>query len=572
MPRIAFINPLTLPIDLIESTLNKEVPSMQNLSQEGISLPMGIMYLSSYIKKHRPNFKVDLVDYRVDFLKINEYKTLDQFITEVAEKHLTEAPDILAFSVLVSSSHHFFKRSLTLLKQMYPKATVILGGFHATNFTKELMQLPEIDFIFRGEGEYALNEFLQNFEDGVTKEIDGVISRSTDLSQPFLKCTPIASMDENPMPDYELIPMDVYSRVNTRMVIKKQEGKEVLSADIMTSLGCPFKCTFCSSRTVHGLAMRYKSIENVVAEVKYLHEKYGVTLFMPEDDLFTVHRTRTINLLRELRNLKIPGFRMQYPVALAVNTLSYEVIDELIASGMDVASLAIESGSDYTQKHIINKGVKLDKAIDWVNYLREKNIPVRTSFILGLPNETRAMMQESIDYAIKLGADWYDFFIATPLAGTVMCQQFVDMGYVPNDIDIISRGYYAQRNFDTPEISAKDLSDLVYRANLICNFVNNVNFRLKNWEKAYNLFAPIAGKYKFHLIAHDCLWRCSQSMGNQEQAEKHLNDVIEAVKSDTRAVEMFEKYGDLLSPEIRNAVYERVPAMSATKIIAAAAV
>ena len=154
MAHILFINPLTLPMDLIEKTLNKDAPGMQNLSQEGISLPMGIMYLSSYIKKHQPSYTVGLVDYRVDFLRIREYETLESFIREVALKFADKEPDILAFSVLVSSSHDFFKKSLTILKQMWPKATVIIGGFHATNFTAEIIKIPEIDFIFRGEGEY----------------------------------------------------------------------------------------------------------------------------------------------------------------------------------------------------------------------------------------------------------------------------------------------------------------------------------------------------------------------------------------------------------------------------------
>ncbi len=566
MPRIVFVNPLTLPIDLIEKTLNRETPSMQNLSQEGISLPMGIMYLSSFIKQQQPNWSVELIDYRVDFLNIHQFETLDQFITDVARLHIQEEPEILAFSVLVSSSHHFFKESLHLLKKLWPRAKVILGGFHATNFTKELLALPEIDFIFRGEGEYALTEFLglyPNFDD---VNIPGVVSRKTDLSQPLEKCRSLENMDVNPMPDYELIPMDQYATINTRMVIKKSEKGEVRSADIMTSLGCPFKCTFCSSRTVHGLTMRYKSIENVVAEVKHLHEKYGVTMFLPEDDLFTANRKRTIDLLRALRELKIPNFRMQFPVALAVNTLSYEVIDELIASGLDVASLAIESGSEYTQKHIINKGVKLDKAIQWVNYFREKEIPVRTSFILGLPNETREMMQESIDYAIKLGADWYDFFIATPLAGTVMCQEFVDMGYVPEDIDVISRGYYALRNFDTPEISARDLSDLVYKANLICNFVNNVNFRLGRFEKAIELFLPVAQKHKFHLVAHDCLRRCAIALNRMEEAATHLQDMIQAIRDDERALEMYRKYGDLLCDDTRQAITGAIPELAVIEV------
>ncbi len=111
--------------------------------------------------------------------------------------------------------------------------------------------------------------------------------------------------------------------------------------------------------------MRYKSIENVVAEFRLLYERYGVTLFMPEDDLFTANKKRTLALLEAIRALGIPGFRMQFPVALAVNTLTHEVIDSLIKSGLDVASLAIESGSADTQHRIIKKDVNLDKAREW---------------------------------------------------------------------------------------------------------------------------------------------------------------------------------------------------------------
>jgi len=561
MTRIAFVNPLTLPLDLVENSWTKGVPGIQTLAQEGISLPMGIMYLSAYIKRHLPYVAVDLIDYRIEYPNLTNHADLDSFIRNIALVDVPEPPDILAFSLVVSSSHLFFKRALLVLKAMWPKATVILGGFHATNFTAQLLEMPEVDYVFRGESEYALKDFLVSYPNN-TASIQGVIPRSHRYFGNFSLCTPLATMDDNPMPDYSLPDMARYVVGNTRMVIKQTGDKAHRSANIMTSLGCPFTCTFCAARTVHGRKIRYKSIENVVAEFRYLHEHHGVTLFMPEDDLFTANKKRTLALLEAVRSLKIPGFRMQFPVALSVNTLSYELIDSLIESGLDVASLAIESGSADTQHRIIKKDVDLNKAREWVRYFRSKGLPIRTSFILGFPGETRAMMDESIEYARTLGADWYDFFIATPLAGSEMCQEFVDLGYLPDDIEVISRGYYSRRNFDTPEIASDDLVDLVYRANLLCNFKDNINLQLGNWTKGLDLFTPIARKYPFHIIAQDCLRRCYEGLGNASGAAAVLEAMKYAYRNHHRAREMAEKFGDLLSPVTQERILVSEPASS----------
>lgn len=228
----------------------------------------------------------------------------------------------------------------------------------------------------------------------------------------------------------------------------------------------------------------------------------------------------------------------------------------MIESGLDVASLAIESGSPDTQHRIIKKDVDLDKAREWVRYLRNKDIPIRTSFILGFPGETRSMMDESIEYARTLGADWYDFFIATPLAGSEMCQEFVDLGYMPDNIEVISRGYYSRRNFDTPEVASVDLEDLVYRANLLCNFKHNINLQLGRWEKALQLFVPIATKYPFHVLALDCIRCCHESLGKDEEAAATLKDIVKVLQQDGRARSMANKYGDLLSASVQASCHE----------------
>ena len=132
-----------------------------------------------------------------------------------------------------------------------------------------------------------------------------------------------------------------------------------------------------------------------------------------------------------------------------------------------------------------------------------------------------------------------------------MCQEFIDLGYLPDDVQVISRGYYSKRNFDTPEISSGDLEDLVYRANLICNFTDNINMQLGNWERALQLFEPIASKYPFHVVALDCVRRCHEALGDSMEALATLQLIGNSLLHDHRARSMAMKYGDLLSEPVQ---------------------
>lgn len=549
MGNLVFVSPLTLPMEIIELNLsNKDLP-VETLAQEGLAMPMGIMYLSSYIKRHNSIDNIGLIDYRINSGRISEFSNLQNFIREIAQKSIDFTPDIIAFSVIVSTSHKFFIKCLDILKSIWPNAVVIAGGFHPTNFTKELLENNNIDYVFRGEGEVALSEFIDAYFNKEDINIHGVYSRP-DIGNGHLElCKYITQLDEISLPDYDLINMEKYTTGNTRQVIKKTEKGIVRSANLMTTRGCPFKCTFCSSHTVHSRTVRYRSIESVIKEVRYLHEKYGVTLFMPEDDLFTSNKKRTLNLLKSLEDLNIPNFTMQFPVALSVNTLDDEVLSALISSGMNVASLAIESGSEFVQKKIIKKNVNLNKAKRIVKFLHERKIPVRCSFVMGFPRETKEHLRETIEYAKELCADWNDFFIATPLPGSEMCNEFLELGYIPNDIELLSLGYYSKRVFDTSEIAADELIELVYRANLECNFVHNINMVEKRWEEAIKVFEPIVTKYPFHIVGWHCIMICKKALAIDDEILGINNKIKDLIKTDPRAAQMYQKYSDLL-PEV----------------------
>jgi len=408
------------------------LPSVPKGAQQIKSMPMGILYLSAYIKAYTDC----------------EVKMLD-----IGEEPEDWIPDIIAYSVIFSSSHSHFVEKVAELKKVFPDALTIAGGNHATNAFEEIGR--HVDNVFLGEAELTLTHCLKN--GFPSKYIKSELMDITDMLQP----------------DWDLIDMDKYINSDNRAM---QTDKK--TATIITSRGCPFKCTFCAAHTVHGRKLRLRSIDSVVEEVKELNERYGVTLFIIEDDLFCAPKSRGLGLLKRFRELKIDGFEMRFPSAFSVKILDEDIINALIESGTDIFNIAIESGHPRIQKEI-KKEVPLDKAKKLVAYVRSKGKVARVYFMLGFPGETREDMQVTIDYAISLKADWCRFAAATPLIGSEMYQSFLP--FLPNDI--WEGTHFGRRCFDTPGVSGEELTALVREAHNYVNYLHGPYFGSGQIEK-----------------------------------------------------------------------------------------
>ncbi|MCK9602768.1 MAG: radical SAM protein [Candidatus Omnitrophica bacterium] len=537
---VLFINLPYLPYDTILEKIRNEDKIAHRLE-----MPLGILYLSAYLKKHNHLCDIRLLDYSLHIDDIRTYSNIDNFIKSLAKK-VDFVPDILAFSAMFSTSHRFFVETLDILKSLWPKVTTIAGGNHATNAVGKLLELENLDYVAIGEAEASFSEFVSQIAASKQINIKGIYAKK-DIHSAASFSSPgyIEDLDSLPFPDWDLLNMAAYINSKGR---KRNigESKESRCATIMTSRGCPFCCTFCAAHTVHGRRVRYRSVENILEEVKLLYRAYEITLFIPEDDMFTQDKQRTLNLLSAFKELNIPGLELQFPNALSINTLSEEVLDALINSGMKVACLAIESGSEYVQKNVIKKNCNLKKAKEYVEYLGDKGTIVRCYYILGFPGETKEQMMETVEYAKYLNADWSVFSIATPLLGSEMYNQFLQMGCITGELYWGVNASYAKRNFDTKEITAEELNAFAYQANIDVNFIHNPNIVNGNFTRAIEIFNDIVIHFPFHIIAWHCLMRCYQGLGDIEKAKEITRKIAVLINSDKRSAEMFAKYGRLL--------------------------
>ncbi len=539
-PNVAFVNLPTISVDGILGGTNV---------YPAVSMPLGIMYLSSAIKESAGVKFVELIDYNIETLNRGKYGSIENFISNVARDSVERSPDILAVSFMFSFSVEFFRRMMPILREMWPDTTVVVGGMHATNDVHGLLARPDVDWVARGEAELGFAQFIRQMAEGVPPDVRGFFNKTAITghgTRVLDRCLMVEDLDRLPFPDWDLLDMDAY--VNSPYSRKRNFGaaREARMASIMTSRGCPFHCTFCSSHTVHGREMRYRSQENVLEEIRILNKRWDVNLFVPEDDMFTIKKERIVGLLDAIDGLNIENMEMQFPNALSVNTLDKDVIEALRRAGMSVLTLAIESGSDYVQKHIIKKRCSLDRARDLVAYAVSHDIYVRCYFILGFPGETVENMKETVAFARDLGADWCEFMVAMPLIGSEMFQEFSDMGVLSND-DRSWTGTYRDRSFDTPEISADDLEKLAYRANLDVNFINNAKMRSGNYKKALVEFEDVLVRHTFHIIALYCKALCHKHMGDSVAAVEAMDRIHHLIETDGRSRKMFDEYGDLIS-------------------------
>jgi len=293
-----------------------------------------------------------------------------------------------------------------------------------------------------------------------------------------------------------------------------------------------------------GRKMRYRSVDNVIEEILQLNKRFGVNKYVPEDDLFTANRRKVIPLLDEIEKLRagIDGFELAFPNALSVNTLFDEVMDALIRAGMVVTDIAIESGSPYVQRNIIKKNVKLDRGIHVVRYLRSRGVTARANIIFGFPRETKAMMQETVDYVYELGADWIDSYVAAPLCGSEMFDQFVDMGVIEASRNTWGNVFYTERTFDTEEISAAEIKHAVYALNLRANFRDNINYREGKFETCTKSFEHIMKYHPHHIFALFMLAKIQLQLRNIDGSKTALKNIRKLIENNEQSKELYDEY------------------------------
>ena len=183
---------------------------------------------------------------------------------------------------------------------------------------------------------------------------------------------------------------------------------------VLASRGCPYKCIYCLAPVVSGRRDRWRSVSSVVAEIRECVEKHGITSIHLEADEFTLRRKWVLELCEKLQALEHP---VSWVCNSRVDTVDYELVRHMKASGCWLISLGVESGSQEMLDKM-RKNATLEQARSAVEACRKAGVLTYCYFVIGLPWESHKSARETIEFAVDLNPDFAEFYIAYPFKGT----------------------------------------------------------------------------------------------------------------------------------------------------------
>ncbi|MFJ9633976.1 B12-binding domain-containing radical SAM protein [Streptomyces sp. NPDC101175] len=306
-------------------------------------------------------------------------------------------------------------------------AKVILGGPHTEVYAHENLFHDAIDYVGVGEGITIMPELAEALEQGEKPEgIRGLVTREHDGG-----AAPMVNLEDVGWPSREGLPMNSYYSIMAPRPF----------ATMISSRGCPFKCSFCFKQAVDKKSM-YRSPEDVVGEMTELKDRWGVKEIMFYDDVFTLHRGR----VREICSLiGEQGLKVRWEAPTRVDLVPEPLLRSMAGAGCVRLRFGIEHGDPEILKRM-RKESDIEKIEGAVTSAHEAGIKGFGYFIVGWLGETVEQFRATIDLACRIPLDYASFYTATPLPGTPLHTESVAAGQIPADYwDRFVRGEFDAR-------------------------------------------------------------------------------------------------------------------------------
>lgn len=468
-----------------------------------LSLPLGLLYLAAVLEKE--GFDVSVLD-----CKISEKTRVKKLSANQTHHGLEDAdfkalikkenPDIVGVSCMFTAQFENYLKDTKLIKQVNPNIFIVGGGPHFSVIDKNfLLTNQDTDCYVSGEGE---KPFLEVVKAKRAKKsligIEGVttIERSRNGENNKITSTPRAEvllrdseLDTLPLPAYHKINMPMYfdyqlngcSGYDTPISARlDQGGKKTVS--MITSRGCPYRCTFCSISLHMGKPVRAHSAKCVVDHIEFLINKYGVEHIFFEDDNLTFKMERTREYCETILKRGI-NFTWTTPNGVRADKLDYDLLKLMKESGCTGLIIGTESGDQDTLTNIIKKDLSIETVVQVAKWCHKLNIPLVQFLVIGFPGETKNKIQRTIDFAVEM----YEKYgvtpllnIATPLIGTELYDVVVKNNLLAEDVTphALSGATQPVRGkgmIKTNEFSPEDLKDFSIKMNTLISKIN-LNF------------------------------------------------------------------------------------------------
>jgi radical SAM superfamily enzyme YgiQ (UPF0313 family) len=348
-------------------------------------------------------------------------------VEEVARQVAALAPDHVGISATTISIHNA-ARIAAALRTLAPAAVVTVGGPHVSAIPERtLSEFPAFDYGIVGEGERSYLELIARLDgDGDAGGVPGLVWREdgrvrANPRAPFLDGE---ELDRLPEPAWDLL-----DHFPLRFQPNVFNYRHTPVASFVASRGCPFSCSFCD-RSTSGRRGRFHGVDYVVEVCRRL-EAMGVRHVLFYDDLFTVNRSRVVELCERFL---ASGFRFTWSCNSHPNLLDGPTLRLMRRAGCWQIAYGIESGSQRVLD-VVKREVRIPRMLETLRATRAAGIRVKGLFMMAHPTEDETSLAETVAFLRTAPLDLVQITKFTPYPGTPSYATIRSHGHFDEDWD-----------------------------------------------------------------------------------------------------------------------------------------
>jgi anaerobic magnesium-protoporphyrin IX monomethyl ester cyclase len=396
-----------------------------NIVESPKDISLGLAIISSLLKQH--NHQVELID--------TTFKLTDE---EIINKAKQFQPDYIA----VTAATNDLDNAIRITNIIKGNAKTICGGYHATVAPEDCIK--HFDIVAIGEAEQSLIKLLENPDNTnipnlwIKTPTEIIKNKLSQLNQ---------DLDTLPFADREIFDYQKYINSNRGL------------ATFMSSKGCPFLCSYCINKVLidkykgKGKFLRFRSIHNLIKEIKEVTTKYKVKEIEFYDDTFTLNKER----LKEFSEIYPKEIGLPFYINARVNAVTKEDFELLKKAGCVRVSLGIESGNPKLRNEVLKRFQTNQQIIDTFKWARQANLKTYSFNMIGIPYETKQTIKDTIELNKKCKPDFIGVSIFNAYKGTELYDICKNKGWL---IENNSSSYFQSSNVKHPNFTVKELKKI----------------------------------------------------------------------------------------------------------------
>ncbi len=469
-------------------------PPLQRLSEvRNAYFPLGLGYLAAVLDAHGSYVRIynadkgpeekDFYPISSNWERIRRHQRYVEGLrndshpvwAEIRETISKFEPDVVGLTIMTTTLPSAFKVA-SICKEYSRNSIIIAGGIHPTVEPERVLRNKDIDFLVAGEGEQTLLELLEAIrsEGRALNRIHGLAYRQNGSFNWNGARALYPNIDKIPFPARHL-------------VLRPELYTPSEMAHLVTSRGCPYRCTFCEAHKLWTRRARFRTPENVISEIRSVIDEYHSHDFRFNDDSFTVNRKRVMEICRRIIEEKLD---IGWTCLSRVDLVDDELLAMMKEAGCQSISFGIESGSERILK-LIKKDTNRDMIFQAVRQVRKNKIKFSTCFMIGLPFETREDIDQSLQMMKRIRPDLVNVCTFTPYPGSEIYEECQKQGLIPEDIDWGMYSHHSPYNRffrNMPEQEFQWLLDTMVKTSDLCNARLNVPYLLEHLRRRWRYY------------------------------------------------------------------------------------